>query len=292
MQQNRKGLGYGCAQGYRNAAGDAALTYPRGLALSRSARPGTGSASISRCSRPMPPRSSSACSTMTASASSSASSCPNTPTRSGTATCPTRGPARSTATACTAPTSRRTATASTPTSCCSIPMPRRIVGQLDWNPALFGYKMETRRRPDLRRARQRALHAEMPRGRSGLHLGPRPPRRACRGSARSSTRPHVRGFTMRHPAVPEQLRGTYRRPGRRRRCVDYIRRLGVTAVELLPIHAFVDDSYLLDKGLTNYWGYNTIGFFAPGPALCRATGLRLRRVQGDGGAPARCRASR
>ena len=47
--------------------------------------------------------------------------------------------------------------------------------------------------------------------------------------------------------------------------IDYITRLGVTAVELLPIHAFVNDSYLLEKGLTNYWGYNTIGFFAPAP---------------------------
>ena len=75
---------------------------------------------------------------------------------------------------------------------------------------------------------------------------------------------HVRGFTKLHPAVPEELRGTFSGLGRKE-VVDYIRSLGVTSVELLPIHAFVNDRHLLDKGLTNYWGYNTIGFFAPDP---------------------------
>ena len=73
---------------------------------------------------------------------------------------------------------------------------------------------------------------------------------------------HVRGFTKLHPAVPEHLRGTFAGLGRKE-IVDYISSLGITSVELLPIHAFVNDRYLLDKGLTNYWGYNTIGFFAP-----------------------------
>ncbi len=73
---------------------------------------------------------------------------------------------------------------------------------------------------------------------------------------------HVRGFTKCHPALPERLRGTYAGLGQKE-VVDYIRSLGVTSVELLPIHSFVTDSYLVDKGLTNYWGYNTIGFFAP-----------------------------
>jgi isoamylase len=75
---------------------------------------------------------------------------------------------------------------------------------------------------------------------------------------------HVRGFTKLHPAVPEKLRGTFSGLGRKE-VVDYISALGVTSIELMPIHAFVNDSYLLDKGLTNYWGYNTIGFFAPDP---------------------------
>jgi isoamylase len=75
---------------------------------------------------------------------------------------------------------------------------------------------------------------------------------------------HVRGYTKLHPAVPPALRGTYAGLGQKD-VVDYIRSLGVTSVELLPIHTFVNDSYLLDKGLTNYWGYNSIGFFAPDP---------------------------
>ncbi len=75
---------------------------------------------------------------------------------------------------------------------------------------------------------------------------------------------HVRGYTKLHPAVPPPLRGTYAGLGQKD-VVDYVRSLGVTSVELLPIHTFVNDSYLLDKGLTNYWGYNSIGFFAPDP---------------------------
>ncbi|MGA9867726.1 MAG: glycogen debranching protein GlgX [Acetobacteraceae bacterium] len=76
---------------------------------------------------------------------------------------------------------------------------------------------------------------------------------------------HVRGYTKLHPAVPPELRGTYAGLGQKD-VVDYIRSLGVTSVELLPIHTFVNDSYLLDKGLMNYWGYNSIGFFAPDPS--------------------------
>ena len=75
---------------------------------------------------------------------------------------------------------------------------------------------------------------------------------------------HVRGYTKRHPAVPEALRGTF--AGLCRDAViEHLTKLGVTSVELLPIHTFVNDSNLLEKGLTNYWGYNTIGFFAADP---------------------------
>jgi isoamylase len=75
---------------------------------------------------------------------------------------------------------------------------------------------------------------------------------------------HVRGYTKLHPAVPENERGTYRglaHPD----VVAYVKSLGVTSVELLPVHTFVNDSFLLERGLTNYWGYNSIGFFAPDP---------------------------
>ncbi|MEX0714133.1 MAG: glycogen debranching protein GlgX [Pirellulales bacterium] len=73
---------------------------------------------------------------------------------------------------------------------------------------------------------------------------------------------HVKGFTQRHPEVNERLRGTYSGLASEA-ALDYLRKLGVTAVELLPVHHFLDDRHLVDRGLANYWGYNTLGFFAP-----------------------------
>lgn len=73
---------------------------------------------------------------------------------------------------------------------------------------------------------------------------------------------HVKGFSELWPDVPEKLRGTYAALGSPA-AVDYFKKLGVTAIELLPVHAHIDDKVLIDRGLTNYWGYNTIGFFAP-----------------------------
>ncbi|THV20261.1 glycogen debranching protein GlgX [Peteryoungia ipomoeae] len=83
---------------------------------------------------------------------------------------------------------------------------------------------------------------------------------------------HVKGFTKLHPAIPEDLRGTFEGLGHKA-AVDYIKSLGITSIELLPIHAFPDDSHLLDKGLHNYWGYNTIGFFAPAARYYGPMGL-------------------
>jgi glycogen operon protein len=73
---------------------------------------------------------------------------------------------------------------------------------------------------------------------------------------------HVKGFTKLHPDIPEQLRGTYAGLGHPA-AIAYLKELGVTAVELLPIHHAVNDQYLVDKQLNNYWGYNTLAFFAP-----------------------------
>src|SRR6185369_1099582 len=73
---------------------------------------------------------------------------------------------------------------------------------------------------------------------------------------------HVRGLTMRHPDIPEELRGTYSAIAHPA-IVEHLKSLGVTAIELLPVHHFVHDQRLIDAGLSNYWGYNTIGFFAP-----------------------------
>jgi len=80
---------------------------------------------------------------------------------------------------------------------------------------------------------------------------------------------HVKGLTMRHPDVPEPLRGTY--AGLAHEAVTgHLTRLGLTAVELLPVHQHVPEEFLLQRGLTNYWGYNTIGYFAPHHAYSAA----------------------
>ena len=73
---------------------------------------------------------------------------------------------------------------------------------------------------------------------------------------------HVKGFTARHPGIPEAQRGTYAGLGHPA-AIEYLQDLGVTAVELLPVHQFVHDSQLVERGLRNYWGYNSIGFLAP-----------------------------
>lgn len=73
---------------------------------------------------------------------------------------------------------------------------------------------------------------------------------------------HVKGMTMQHPDVPENLRGTYLGLASEP-MISYFKKLGITAVELMPVHEFLDDKHLLDQGLRNYWGYNTISYFAP-----------------------------
>jgi glycogen operon protein len=86
---------------------------------------------------------------------------------------------------------------------------------------------------------------------------------------------HVKGFTARHPDVPKHLRGTYAgfvSPA----ALRHLKNLGVTAVELLPVQQFVADKYLVERGLTNYWGYNSIGFFAPDSPLRLARRTRPR----------------
>jgi len=73
---------------------------------------------------------------------------------------------------------------------------------------------------------------------------------------------HVKGFTQRHPEIPPELRGTYAglaHPA----AIEHFKKLGITAIELLPVHEFIDDKFLVDRGLRNYWGYSTLGYFAP-----------------------------
>ncbi|MDT0455335.1 glycogen debranching protein GlgX [Streptomyces sp. DSM 41527] len=87
---------------------------------------------------------------------------------------------------------------------------------------------------------------------------------------------HVRGFTMRHPGIPERLRGTYAglaHPA----ALEHLVRLGITAVELLPVHQFAHEDHLVRRGLRNYWGYNSVGYFAPHAGYA-ATGTRGQQV--------------
>jgi isoamylase len=87
---------------------------------------------------------------------------------------------------------------------------------------------------------------------------------------------HVKGFTATHPDIPEQDRGTYRGLANPK-IIEYFKDLGVTSIELMPIHHFVHNKFLLDQGLSNYWGYNSIGFFAP-HAEYSASGMHGEQV--------------
>ncbi len=92
---------------------------------------------------------------------------------------------------------------------------------------------------------------------------------------------NVRGFTMRHPAITEQDRGRFSGL-KNKQVLEYLKALGVTSIELMPVHAFVDESFLSDRGLRNYWGYNSINFFAPETRLYSANGVQEFREMVDG----------
>jgi isoamylase len=140
------------------------------------------------------------------------------------------------------------------------PYAKALHGVVDWDAPVFGYKLG---QEDTTFDDQDSAWG-VPKG---VVLDPafdwegdRLPRVSWKDTVIYET--HVKGLTMKHPGVPKKLRGTYAGLA----CepvVEYLKQLGVTAVELLPIHAFLQDNHLLEKGLHNYWGYNTINFFAP-----------------------------
>jgi isoamylase len=149
------------------------------------------------------------------------------------------------------------------------PYARQLIGELRWGPELFGYQLDhpdkdlsyderdsgplvqkcrvidpaftwgTARKPDI--AWERTIVYEM----------------------------HVKGFTKLHPLIPKSERGSFAALANSH-VPSYLQTLGITSAELLPVHAFVNDSYLSEKGLSNYWGYNSIGFFAPEPRYLRS----------------------
>jgi glycogen operon protein len=142
------------------------------------------------------------------------------------------------------------------------PYARALRGELRWHDSMFGYRLGSTRE-DLSFDRRDSGPA-MPKCivvdeavTWGSHVYPRVP-----WSETIIYEAHVKGMTAMHPDVPEHLRGTFAGLADPR-VIDHLVKLGVTSLELMPIHFFVDDRILLSKGLRNYWGYNTLNFFAP-----------------------------
>jgi isoamylase len=139
------------------------------------------------------------------------------------------------------------------------PYAKAIDGRNDWNEALFSYRFDD---PEVRNDDDSAPYAM-----KSVVINPFfdwTGDRLLRVPYNESViyEAHVKGMTMRHPDIPDDVRGTYAglaHPA----MIRHFKKLGVTAVELLPVHQFVIDSTLQERGLSNYWGYNTIGFFAP-----------------------------
>jgi glycogen operon protein len=139
------------------------------------------------------------------------------------------------------------------------PYAKAFDGGVDWDPACFPYDFGD---PGSRNDLDSAAHVP-----KGVVISPyfdwsadRPPDVPLHESIVYEV--HVKGFTATHPDIPELLRGTYAGLAHPV-AIDYLRSLGVTAVELQPVHQFVHDAQLVNRGLRNYWGYNSIGFFAP-----------------------------
>ena len=139
------------------------------------------------------------------------------------------------------------------------PYARAVAGEVRWHPAVFGHVPDD---PDRADGTDSAPYVP----RSVVVAGEfdwgddRPPARAMAESIFYEV--HVKGFTKLHPDVPEQLRGTYAGVAHPA-AIEHLKRVGVTAVELLPVHQFVHDAALVARGLRNYWGYQSIGYFAP-----------------------------
>ena len=137
-------------------------------------------------------------------------------------------------------------------------------GRLKWSDALMGYKIGSARGDLSYDTRDSAFAVPKSVVVDERALPPLPPGPGTPMAESLIYEAHVKGLTMRHPMVPQQLRGCYAglsHPA----VIDHLVKLGVTAVELLPVQGFFDDRFLVAKGLTNYWGYNTMGFFTPEP---------------------------
>jgi glycogen operon protein len=144
------------------------------------------------------------------------------------------------------------------------PYAKALAGEIHWHNALFGYRFGDEKADLSFDERDSAPYLP-----KCVVIDPA----FTWGRERPAPRPwhesviyemHVRGFTMRHADLPREERGTFAALSAAP-VVEYLKALGVTAVELMPVHAFVHDRHLVERGLRNYWGYNTLGFFAPHP---------------------------
>lgn len=144
------------------------------------------------------------------------------------------------------------------------PYAKAHFGALRWHPSVFGYTLEHEQLDLSFDTRDSAPYVPRCRVVDQTFSWHHPLRDRVPRERTIVYETHVRGYTIRHPDIPPDERGTF--AGLSHPAVlDGIRHLGVTSVELMPVHTFVNDSHLLERGLTNYWGYNTIGFFAPDP---------------------------
>ncbi|WP_374028564.1 glycogen debranching protein GlgX [Streptomyces sp. NEAU-sy36] len=154
------------------------------------------------------------------------------------------------------------------------PYAKAIEGEIHWDEALFPYRFgDVERRNDLDSAPYTAKSVVV---NPYFDWGSDHPLRTPYHET-VIYEAHVKGMTRTHPAIPEAIRGTYAALAHPA-MVDYFVKLGVTAVELMPVHQFVHDHALVQRGRSNYWGYNTIGFFAPHNAYC-SSGQRGEQVQ-------------
>jgi isoamylase len=153
------------------------------------------------------------------------------------------------------------------------PYAKAIDGQVDGRDSLYGYRFA---RPGEQNTMDSLGHTMLSVVTDGsFDWGDdRPPRRAYHDTVIYEA--HVRGLTRTHPDLPEDIRGSYAGIGHPA-IIEHLTALGVTAIELMPVHQFAQDGYLLERGLSNYWGYNTIGFFAPHNAYA-STGTRGQQV--------------
>ena len=147
------------------------------------------------------------------------------------------------------------------------PWAREIVGRFEWRAEHHGYELGHPEGPRSFDRRDNAVQAL--KARVAAPLGPSPARaNAPRHAATDIVlyEVHVKGFSKTHPGIPEELRGTYAALAHPA-AVAHFKSLGVTTLELLPVHHAIDEPHLADKGLANYWGYNSLGFFCPDPRL-------------------------